>query len=356
LRVAGAGTLAVLLLALSLQGCGSAPARLHLGVGDDPSLSRRMWPASPEIPRYQYAGELVGESNFVRDEAAEGTLTKFFRWLVGLGQARPTSLQRPQAVAVDGAGRIIVSDVSRAAVFVFDGVAGELRVLEYATGNRRFVAPIGVASDSDGTFWVADAELGLIAHLDPAGNSFDPIGEGRIVRPTGLARDPASGHLFVSDTHGHAVLEFATDGSLVHTIGQRGDAEGSFNYPTHLSIRDGMLYVTDTMNSRVQILRTDTGQFVRTVGRRGLYTGNLVRPKGVASDSDGNIYIVESLYDNLLIFNDQGQFLMPIGGTGQAVGEFYLPAGVVVDDNNRIFVADTFNGRVAIFQYLGNNQ
>lgn len=109
------------------------------------------------------------------------------------------------------------------------------------------------------------------------------------------------------------------------------------------------------MNSRVQILRIDSGEFLGSIGRRGLYTGNLVRPKGVATDADGNIYIIESLYDNLLIFNSKGQFLMPIGGVGHEVGKFYLPSGVTVDDLGRIFVADTFNGRVAIFQYLGNN-
>ena len=348
--------LAPVLLALALAACASAPARLHLGVGDDPGLSRLMWPPGPDIPRYQFAGQLIGEENFVRDEAADGALTRFFRWLVGLSDERPRSLQRPQGVAVDADGRILVSDVSRAAVFVFDNVAGELRILEYASGQRRFVAPIGIATDGDGSFWVADAELGIIAHLLPDGTTLAPIGAGELERPTGLARDPDSGRLYVADTYGHVIREFSRDGEPLRTFGKRGHDAAGFNYPTHLAIRDGELYVTDTMNSRVQILRIDSGEILRSVGRRGLYTGNLVRPKGVATDADGNIYVVESLYDNLLIFNNKGQFLMPIGGVGHEVGKFYLPSGVAVDDLGRIFVADTFNGRVAIFQYLGNNQ
>ena len=345
-----------LLLLVALGACSTAPSRLHLGVGDDPQLSRLMWPPSPEIPRYQFAGQLFGEENFVRDESADGALTRFFRWLVGLADSRPKSLQRPQGVAVDADGRILVSDVSRAAVFVFDSIEGDLRILEYASGQRRFIAPIGIATDDDGSFWVADAELGFIAHLLPDGTTLQPIGVGEIARPTGIARDPVSGLLYVSDTHGHVIREYSRDGSALRSFGQRGHDTGSFNYPTHLAIRGGELYVTDTMNSRVQILRIDTGEVVRSIGRRGLYMGNLVRPKGVATDADGNVYIVESLYDILLIFNENGQFLMPIGGVGHAVGNFYLPSGVAVDDLGRIFVADTFNGRVAIFQYLGNNQ
>lgn len=348
--------LVVVLSMLALAACSSAPARLHLGVGDDPVLSRLMWPPGPEIPRYQFAGQLFGEVNFVRDEAADGALTRFFRWLVGLADDRPKTLQRPQGVAVDSDGRILVSDVSRAAVFVFDGIAGELRILEYASGQRRFVAPIGIATDDDGSFWVADAELAVVAHLKPDGTTLPPIGVGELERPTGLARDPVSGRLYVADTHRHVVREFARDGTALRTFGRRGHDDEGFNYPTHLAIRGNELLVTDTMNSRVQILRIDSGEFLGSIGRRGLYTGNLVRPKGVATDADGNIYIIESLYDNLLIFNSKGQFLMPIGGVGHEVGKFYLPSGVTVDDLGRILVADTFNGRVAIFQYLGNNQ
>ena len=59
-----------------------------------------------------------------------------------------------------------------------------------------------------------------------------------------------------------------------------------------------------------------TGELLGQVGQRGLYIGNMVRPKGVSVDSDGNIYVVESYYDHLLVYDAAGQFLLPVGGTG----------------------------------------
>ena len=86
---------------------------------------------------------------------------------------------------------------------------------------------------------------------------------------------------------------------------------------------------------------------------KGTYVGNMVRPKGVAVDSDGNIYVVESYHDHLLIYDSEGRFLLPIGGNGTNIGQFFLPAGAWSDSDDRIFVADMFNGRVVIFQFVG---
>ena len=83
----------------------------------------------------------------------------------------------------------------------------------------------------------------------------------------------------------------------------------------------------------------------------------MARPKGVAVGADGRVYVVESYYDHLLVFDPEGRFLMPIGGTGTDEGQFYLPAGVWTDSTGRVYVADMFNGRVAVFKELtqGNN-
>ncbi len=353
----GAATVVAMAAILLLAACAAPePRRLHFGVDEAPEGKGLLWPQAPEVPRYLYAGTLTGEGNFVgANGKSEGRGSSFLRWLVGLAgeDAKPVVLQRPSSGVVDGAGRIYVSDTSRQGVFVFDALAGELNVWEFAESQRRFVAPSGVARTPDGTLFVADAELGVVARLDPKGTPLASVGRGVLKRPTGVAVDTKAARVFVADTYAHDIKVFDGAGNLLANFGRRGEGPGEFNYPTHLAYAAGELYVTDTMNNRVQVLDAATGAPRRVIGTRGLYVGNLVRPKGVAVDSEGNVYVIESYFDHLLVFDRTGRFLMGFGGVGQGSGKFYLPAGVWVDDKNRVFVADMFNGRVMVFQFLG---
>lgn len=339
-------------IVLLLSGC--AAPRTVLRYESD-AATAKVWPEPPDPPRYRYVGELTGEENVHASE--EGRLasagTRFFKWVVGLTSAKhvPTILQRPQGVVTDANGRVYVTDVSREAVYVFDQVAGKMWVWEMASAKERFLTPIGVSIGANGEVLVADAQLGYVARLDHDGHPVGEIGKGQLSWPTGVARDPASGRIYVAETHGHDIKVFDDAGKLIETIGKRGVAPGEFNSPTFLTVAQGKLYVTDTLNARVQVLNLD-GKPLQTVGQRGLNMGDMPRPKGVAVDKDGNIYVVESYFDYLLIFNAAGQFLMPIGGTGSGVGEFYQPGGIWADQHGRIYIADTFNGRVIILQFL----
>jgi DNA-binding beta-propeller fold protein YncE len=351
---AGAGA-AVLALGVLVAACAApAPRVLHFGMEDAPEGRRLMWPAAPEVPRFMFAGQLLGESNFVRTPAEAEGVGGLLRRIAALvvGEQPPTVLQRPQSGTVDAAGRILVTDASRQAVFVFDPVAGELQVWDKAEGLANFVTPIGIATGADGQILVADAQLGIVARLDSRGNPGRAIGRGVLKRPTGLAYDAVHKRIFVADTHLHDIKVFDDDGQLLKVIGRQGDAAGEFNFPTFLAFARNELYVADTMNSRIQVFADGGDRWRTSFGRRGLFVGNLVRPKGITVDSDGNIYVVESYHDHLLVFNRDGDFLMAIGGLGQETGRFYLPAGAWADSHNRVFVADMFNGRVVVFQYL----
>lgn len=353
---------ALLAAGLLLSGCAETKYVMQLDPAAESAVARtsqageRVWPGPPEKPRFRYAGQLIGEENFVPDANGDKRRAgeKFFRWLVGLlgNTEEKIELKRPQTGMVDTQGRVYVTDISNHAVFVFDQVAGKLHVWTHAEENRTFVTPIGIAEGANGQILVADAELGRVFRLDRDGKPLGSFGKDLLNRPTGLARDAQRGRIYVSDTHAHDIKVFDDDGRLIDVIAQRGEADGDLNFPTHLAFAGDKLYVTDGMNARVQIYDSD-GRNTGGFGRRGLYIGNMTRPKGITVDTEGNIYVVESFYDNLLVFNNEGKFLMPIGGSGKEIGQFYLPSGAWSDRQNRIYVADMFNGRIVIFQFLG---
>ncbi|MEQ1814410.1 MAG: 6-bladed beta-propeller [Candidatus Nitrotoga sp.] len=364
-----------------LSGCSSSKVPDVLDFGTGPGVSSEgkrevrdvVWPPtdSGEISRFKYAGELYGEENFRPAYQANRSIAQHImaglRWLVGLtvGESTPITLQRPQAGVVDAEGRrILVTDVSRQAVYVFDQVAGRLDIWNNAAGQQSFVTPTGIVMGMAKDVYVADADLAYVTQLNLHGESVAVIGEGQLVRPTGLAFDRVKQLLYVADTHDHNIKVFDVSpnnvsgagekksGILLRTIGRKGEKPGEFNSPTYMALDKGELFVTDTLNARVQVLDAETGVAKRVIGKRGNNVGDLVRPKGVAVDSDGNVYVVESYHDFLLVFNREGEFLIPIGGTGEGIGQFYLPASVWLDSNDQVFVADMFNGRVSLLQYL----
>jgi len=322
-----------------------------------PHANRLVWPDPPAPARIVYVGDLVGESNFI--SSTDDVKSGFRRFLevlagVGLDSPPPQVLRRPQSGVTGPDGRIYVTDVGASALFVFDEINGTMDIWSGLAKGLNFVAPTGVAIGIDGQLLVVDSELGEVFVLNSqSGELLNRFGAGVLQRPTGIVVVPEHQLIFVADTQAHDIKVFDRQGQLVDSIGQRGDGEGEFNAPVYLAYQGGKLFIGDVLNARIQVVGVE-GRIFNVIGERGLYVGNLTRPKGVALDSDGNLYVVESYYDHLLVFNQQGQLLLPIGGPGFASGRFFLPSGVWVDQHDRIYVADMLNGRVSIFQYIGN--
>lgn len=341
--------------AVLLAGCASEPMVMTLDGASAGAALLFPAPETQEVPRYRYVGQLLGETNFrPKDGANRSAGRKLLAWIAGLDAEpeKPLMLVRPQSGMVDAAGRVLVTDVGRNAVMVFDEANGKLDVWEKATRSTRFVSPIALAAGRDGQVLVTDSELGRVFRLNARGEPIGDFGEGLLQRPTGIARDAERGRIYVADTHGHDIKVFDDEGRHLATWSRRGDGPGELNFPTHLALSAGVLVVSDSMNARIQGFDA-AGKPVLRFGQRGMYVGNLVRPKGVASDDEGNLYVVESMHDTLLVYDRTGRLLMSLEGTDGESGRFYLPAGVWVDGRNRVYVADMFNGRVAVFQFLG---
>jgi len=105
------------------------------------------------------------------------------------------------------------------------------------------------------------------------------------------------------------------------------------------------------MNFRVQVLDR-SGKFKYAVGQIGEGAGEIFRPKGIGVDSEGHLYVVESLSGLVQVFDRQGRLLYYFGQKGTGLGEFQLPAGLFIDRKDRVFVVDCYNRRVQVFQYF----
>lgn len=332
--------IAPLLLLMGAGGCGHSP-----GIIFESTQTPLLWPAPPEQPRIQYVGQLASSADLKPGKSfGEGLRAMFF------GEDDVNTMLTPYAVTSDGVSRVFVCDSNAQVVHVFDLDA---RVYERWQPNEdeTFSQPVGVAYDNDRLF-VADSVDAVVHVFNERGAYVGQIGEGLLQRPSGLAIDPMTGRLVVVDTAAHCLVLFGRDGTRLRTMGERGIGPGQFNYPTNIAIDEaGQLFVSDSLNFRVQVLDADF-QFLRQIGEKGDLPGYFSQPKGIALDGQGHVYVVDAHFESVQIFDQEGRLLMTFGSEGTGRGQFWLPAGIHVDLHNRIWIADSYNRRVQVFDYL----
>jgi DNA-binding beta-propeller fold protein YncE len=207
------------------------------------------------------------------------------------------SLVRPYSIATDSHGRIIVTDPGAGGVHIFDFAGRKYKFLErQGKSKNAMLAPQCVAVDANDNIYVTDSDAGLIFVFEPGGKFLHALGslkhgEGYFKRPTGIAVDSAAQKIYVTDTLRDEVFVLDMQGNVLGTIGKTGQAEGEFNLPTELRLDGPRLMVVDAMNFRVQVLDR-SGAFQYSIGQIGDSPGAMFRPKGLAVDSEGDLYLV----------------------------------------------------------------
>jgi len=312
------------------------------------------WPKPPAQPRLVYELTLRNQSS-LNPELTEDRMREF---ATGLSNKGDRVLLKPYDIAARG-GVVAVSDSLLSIVHIFDVPRKKLFQIGWR-GKGKLRKPLGLAMDASQNIYVADAILGYVVKFDPRGHYLGTIGQKKdFSRISDVAVDDTSGQIYVLDRGGveslqHQVVVYSADGERLNVIGKRGHNDGEFNHPNQLATnKQGELYVLDAGNFRVQVFDAK-GQFLRKWGRLGKQLGNLARPRGVALDDNGKVYITDAAYQNFQIFNSAGQLLLNVGSGGgeDLPGNYMLPAGIATDETGRIYVVDQVRRKIEIFRLL----
>jgi DNA-binding beta-propeller fold protein YncE len=326
--------------------------------------SKLVWPQPPNVPRIRYVTYFAGQKF---DTAPQSK--KKQSWMDRMAGTNPETdpghkimpfqLLGPHGMAVDSKGLLYVADQRVGAVFIFNTETRDTEMIRNGV-EAGFKLVNGVAVDDDDRVFISDGKLHKILVFDRKKKEVaDQITEG-LVDPVGLTIDTVNRLIYVADTQQDQVIVYDADSfKLLRRLGSPNTkhlstAPGDFSGPTGVAVdADGNVYVTDTMNYRVEIFDAD-GNFVSWFGKHCDGPGCFAHPKGIAVDSDGHIWVADGMLELLQVFDKEGELLAYLGGHGRYPGQFSALTNVFVDKQNRVFTSEQYPGRVQMFRYISD--
>ncbi len=242
--------------------------------------------------------------------------------------------------------------------------------------DAKFGCSLGIAEDSSGHIYVADAYNHKIRKITPSGEVSTLAGStlgfedgqgsnAKFNNPEGIAVD-SLGNIFVADTYNHKIRKITPDGVVSTIAGGNADFANGQGYdakfwsPSGLALdSSGNLYVADTGNHKIRKI-TPKGIVSTLAG--GNYQGfsdgigihaSFWAPTGVAVDTLGNVYVADKVNSKIRKITPGGE-VSTIAGVFQtgfldgiaSKAEFSNPTSVAVDVYGNVFVADKDNGKI----------
>jgi tetratricopeptide (TPR) repeat protein/sugar lactone lactonase YvrE len=326
----------------------------------------------------------------------------------GGGRGSDASLSSPQGITVAG-GIVYVADTGNKRIQLYgdNGVFLGTLPIDSAPANKdldeqrtpyRLEKPTAVAVDAQGQVYVLDSAGGLFSDRSQVkvyaadGRNLQMIAKAG--KPVGLQM--GQGELLVADAEGYAVQRYDSQGRLAGFFGSRGDGRAQFQSLTGLAIDGVNVYVGDRDGGRVHQFRTGTASALPAAasprlggqpsvrwsqslplaagalawngkdtlvavardrdvlvrqqgGATSEITLNDIRPRAVAFDKAGALWVLDKTNGKLHKLDAAGTPVLTVGQNGSRNGQFNDPEDFVIASDGTIYVADTDNGRIQGF-------
>lgn len=242
------------------------------------------------------------------------------------GAATAAALSDAEGVAIDSAGNVFIADANdhRVRKIAPDGtistVAGDgfpgFRGDGGQASAARLNTPYGITADGAGNLYIADLGNNRVRKVSPGGAITTVPGTENLLGPRNVALD-AAGTLYISEFGGHRVLRLRPDGVAESVVG-----------------------------NGIAGFAGDGG---------AARTAQLAYPTGIAFDSAGNLYIADS--GNHRVRKAVNGVITTVLGTGDPgaglPNQLNLPTSVAIDNAGNLYVADSGNQRIQLVSSYG---
>jgi len=127
-----------------------------------------------------------------------------------------------------------------------------------------------------------------------------------------------------------------TESGVVGVFGGPGLGPGEFTFPRALTIAaDGRVFVVDK-SARIQRFSAE-GEYQTGWSLPEMEAG---KPVGLYAHRDGRLFVADTHYHRVLVYDLDGRELARFGEEGTGDGQFVLTTDVAVDDHGFIYVSE----------------
>ena len=210
------------------------------------------------------------------------------------------------------------------------------------------IKPRGVTIEPTTEYiYVTDSKNGLIHIFSQTGDYINHFGDPFLNGPWGILIH--LDNIYVTDQRQHAIFLFRlTDLKMVNKVGKRGSGREMFKYPRQLAISPNQhLYVTDTINDRLQILTTDL-EFTDSLRHQTMNS-----PVDVKFSNNEMFVLSGSDSPSIHVFTLSGEktrSLVTIGNGMQVEGAWFF----CLDGHNNILISDYWSHNIKVFSPAGD--
>lgn len=216
-------------------------------------------------------------------------------------------------------------------LYLSDGNHQQLQVVDLGSGEIRtvkgFDRPMHLESD-EGTVWVPEYTASRVGSccagmIDSILNDIDT--------PASISKQ--KNKYAIAEFYRNEITYF--NGTKTLKIGQKGNANGQFSYPTDVQLFGDQIYVADAYNHRVQVFDT-LGNWLKTLA----YAQGINTAAGIYVNQEA-IYVTDFENSRVLVFDHQNQLL-------QTISQGLNKPTDVLEHDNRLYITNFGGNNVSV--------
>ncbi len=175
-----------------------------------------------------------------------------------------------------------------------------------------WMAMPGIAVDEQGLIWTLNRGEMPVQIYRANGELVNQWGNGYFTSPHQI-RFGVNGHVWIADSHGHAVYKFTRSGEKLLTIGIPGEPGNDMRrmkMPTDMvETPSGEVFISDGYRNNRVVVANAKGEIIRTFGELGTGPGQFSLPHAIARDSKGRIYVADRNNSRVQVFTEKGELI-----------------------------------------------